>query len=636
MSNTMSEYQQFIHTSRYARWLPDEQRRETWIETVDRYLDNIVLPVTGEVDDDLRMAIINLDVMPSMRSMMTAGPAATRDNTCMYNCAYLAVDQPSSFAEALFVLLCGTGQGFSVERQEIAKLPIVPRLVKSHQIIKVEDSKEGWATAYNNLINMLYMGVIPWWDVTLVRPSGTPLKTFGGRASGPGPLEDLFRFTVDTFKTAQGRRLNSLECHDLMCMIGVSVVVGGVRRSAMISLSNLSDDRMRSAKSGDWWKTDDIRSLANNSVAYTEKPDTTAFMKEWLSLIESKSGERGIFNRQAAVAKVLENGRRSPNAERINFGTNPCGEIILRPREFCNLTEVVVRSTDDVDALSTKCYWAAYLGTVQSTYTYFPFLSTLNSDWETNCNEERLLGVSLTGITDNPLMTNANAGLDKTLAFLKNNVVVTNKNIAAKLGIPQSKATTCVKPSGTVSQLVDSSSGIHTRHSNYYIRTVRADNMDPMTSFMKAKGFPHEPLEGAPDKTTVFSFPTRAPDRCLTRDSLDAIEQLELWKVYQVNWCEHSVSCTITVREHEWITVAAWVYENFDIVSGLSFLPHSDHIYRQAPYQEINLMKYAHAAVAMPAGVDWSELAQFEQEDHTKSSQMFACSGDSCEIVDIT
>jgi ribonucleoside-triphosphate reductase (thioredoxin) len=634
-SNTMSEYQQFIHTSRYARWLPDEQRRETWIETVDRYLDNIVLPVVGEVPDELRMAIINQDVMPSMRSMMTAGPAAARDNTCMYNCAYLPVDQPSSFAEALFVLLCGTGQGFSVERQEIAKLPTVPKLVKGDYTVVVADSKEGWATAYNTLINLLYKGIIPKWDVSAVRPAGTPLKTFGGRASGPGPLVDLFKFTVETFKAAEGRKLNSLECHDILCMVGVSVVVGGVRRSAMISLSNLSDDRMRTAKSGDWWKTDSIRGLANNSAAYTEKPGTEAFMKEWLSLVESKSGERGIFNRDAAVAKVLENNRRLPDYQ---FGTNPCGEIILRPRQFCNLTEVVVRATDDVNSLATKCYWAAYLGTIQSTYTYFPFLSTLNSDWEDNCNEERLLGVSLTGITDNPLMTNANAGLDKTLAFLKTVVVSCNKGMSKRLGVPQSTATTCVKPSGTVSQLVDSSSGIHTRHSEYYIRTVRADNMDPMTEFMKAKGFPNEPLEDAPDKTTVFSFPTRAPDKCLTRDSLDAVAQLELWKVYQVSWCEHSVSCTITVREHEWLAVAAWVYNNWSIVSGLSFLPHSDHVYRQAPYQEITLMEYAHAAQKMPKGVDWSELALFEQEDHTKSSQMFACGGDngSCEIVDIT
>ncbi len=632
-SNTMSEYSQFIHTSRYARWLPDEQRRETWIETVDRYLDNIVLPVVGEVPDDLRMAIINQDVMPSMRSMMTAGPAAARDNTCMYNCAYLAVDQPSSFAEALFVLLCGTGQGFSVERQEIAKLPVVPKLKPSSYCIEVADSKEGWAGAYNELINLLYEGTIPTWDVSLVRPAGTPLKTFGGRASGPGPLVDLFKFTVETFKAAEGRTLNSLECHDILCMVGVSVVVGGVRRSAMISLSNLSDDRMRTAKSGDWWKTNSIRGLANNSAAYTEKPDTTAFMKEWLSLIKSKSGERGIFNRNAAVAKVLENSRRVSDYQ---FGTNPCGEIILRPRQFCNLTEVVVRATDNIDRIATKCYWAAYLGTIQSTYTHFPFLSALNSDWEDNCNEERLLGVSLTGITDNPRMTNANAGLDKTLDFLKSIVVVTNKNIATGLGIPQSKATTCVKPSGTVSQLVDSSSGIHTRHSDYYIRTVRADNMDPVTQFMKAKGFPNEPLEDAPDKTTVFSFPTRAPDKCLTRDSLDAIDQLELWKAYQVNWCEHSVSCTITVREHEWLAVAAWVYDNWDIVSGLSFLPHSDHVYRQAPYQEVTMLEYARAAVKMPKGVDWTELALFEQEDHTKSSQMFACSGDSCEIVDIT
>ena len=632
-SNTMSEYSTFIHTSRYARWLPDEQRRETWIETVDRYLDNIVLPVVGEVPDDLRMAIINQDVMPSMRSMMTAGPAAARDNTCMYNCAYLPVDQPSSFAEALFVLLCGTGQGFSVERQEIAKLPTVPKLEKGDYTVVVRDSKEGWATSYNYLINLLYMGIIPKWDVSAVRPAGTPLKTFGGRASGPGPLVDLFKFTVETFKAAEGRKLNSLECHDILCMVGVSVVVGGVRRSAMISLSNLSDDRMRTAKSGDWWKTDSIRGLANNSAAYTEKPGTEAFMKEWLSLIESKSGERGIFNRDAAVAKVLENKRRLSDYQ---FGTNPCGEIILRPRQFCNLTEVVVRATDDVNSLATKCYWAAYLGTIQSTYTHFPVLSSLNSDWEDNCNEERLLGVSLTGITDNPLMTNANVGLDKTLDFLKAVVVTCNKGLAKKLGVPQSTATTCVKPSGTVSQLVDSSSGIHTRHSEYYIRTVRADNMDPMTSFMKAKGFPNEPLEDAPDKTTVFSVPTRAPDKCLTRDSLDAIAQLELWKVYQVSWCEHSVSCTITVREHEWLAVAAWVYDNWSIVSGLSFLPHSDHVYRQAPYQEVTLMEYAHAAQKMPKGVDWSELALFEQEDHTKSSQMFACSGDSCEIVDIT
>ena len=626
-----TDYQTFIHQSRYSKWMPEEKKRENWSETVQRYISNMVdgkVSVTEQLM--IEDAILKLEVMPSMRAMMTAGPAADRDNTCIYNCSYLAVDDPKAFDEAMFILLCGTGVGFSVERQYINKLPEVPTLFQSDTTIVVRDSKEGWAKAFRQVLALLWAGEIPQWDTSKVRPAGARLKTFGGRASGPAPLIDLFSFTVQTFKNAQGRKLSALECHDIMCFVGQIVVSGGVRRSAMISLSNLSDDRMRHAKSGQWWETAGHRALANNSVCYTEKPDMNSFLREWTALVESKSGERGIFNREASKKQAAKNGRRDSEWE---FGTNPCSEIILRPNQFCNLTEVVVRATDSIDDLERKVRVATILGTIQSTYTHFPYLRKV---WQRNTEEERLLGVSLTGIMDNPLMTTKNKGLEKTLEHLKNVAISTNAELANSLSIPQATAISCVKPSGTISQLVDSASGIHPRHSSYYIRTVRADTNDPLTKFMADQGIPNEPCVMKPDSTVVFSFPIKSPDKAVLRDDLTAIEQLETWLTYQRHWCEHKPSVTITVRDEEWLEVGAFVYKHFDEMSGISFLPHSDHTYQQAPYQEVGRSDYNMLASLMPTSIDWSKLSDYEEDDNTASMQTLACSGDSCEIVDLT
>ena len=624
-----SDYQTFIATSRYARWMDEEGRRETWGETVGRFIENIVRPsgVSTKDINDIEEAILNLQVMPSMRALMTAGPAAARDNTCVYNCSYLPVDHPRAFDEAMFILLCGTGVGFSVERQAIQKLPEVPADIKdSDDLIVVQDSKEGWAKALRKVVSGLYTGDVPKWDLSKIRAAGERLKTFGGRASGPEPLNDLFKFVVAKFKGAAGRKLNSVECHDIMCKIGEVVVVGGVRRSAMISLSNLSDDRMRHAKSGQWWENEGQRALANNSVAYTEKPDMETFMREWLSLVESKSGERGLFSRDAADKHVARNGRRETGKD---WGTNPCSEIILRPYQFCNLTEVVVRPTDTEKTLANKVRIASILGTIQSTFTDMPYLRPI---WRKNTEEERLLGVSLTGIMDNEITGKPSK---KLLNKLRDAAVQTNRDYAEQLGISASAAITCVKPSGTVSQLVDSASGIHARHSEYYIRTVRGDNKDPLTQFLTDVGIPAEPCVMKPDSTTVFSFPTKSPDNAVTRNDMTALEQLELWKTYALEWCEHKPSVTITVRDEEWLAVGAWVFENFDICSGVSFLPHSDHTYAQAPYQDCDKATYKEAASKMPGSIDWTKLSDYEKEDNTAGSQTLACSGDSCEVVDL-
>ena len=628
-----TDYQSFIHKSRYARWLDDEGRRETWGGTVGRYMTNIVKPSIGDnpkVIAEIEEAIINLEVMPSMRALMTAGPALARDNTAGYNCSYLAVDTPVAFDEAMFILLCGTGVGFSVERQSIQKLPEVPELLYySETTIVVKDSKEGWAKSLRQIIALLYSGEIPKWDVTRVRAAGAKLKTFGGRASGPMPLIDLFNFVIHTFQQAKGRKLSSLECHDIMCKIGEVVVVGGVRRSAMISLSNLSDDRMRHAKSGAWWENDPQRALANNSVSYTEKPDSLSFMREWMALVESGSGERGIFNREASKKQAAKNGRRDPNHA---FGTNPCSEIILRNGQLCNLTECVVRATDSVEDLERKVRVATILGTIQSTFTKFPYLRKM---WTTNTEEERLLGVSMTGIMDNPLMTTSNKGLETTLEHLKQIAVTTNAKWAKRLNIPVSTAITCVKPSGTVSQLVDSSSGIHARHSAYYVRTVRGDNKDPLTQFMSDQGIPNEPDVMKPDQTTVFSFPMKAPVGATVTADMPAIEQLEMWLAYQRSWCEHKPSVTINVKNDEWFEVGAFVYKHFDEMSGVSFLPFNEHTYQQAPYQDCDESTYLELLKTMPTSIDWDKLSDYEQEDNTAGSQTLACSGDSCEIVDL-
>ena len=634
-----TDYQNFIALSRYARWKDDEQRRENWGETVDRYFsymtnhlkENYNYNLTKALREKLTEQIMNLGVMPSMRALMTSGPALDRCHVGGYNCSYIPVDSPRSFDECMYILMCGTGVGFSVERENVDKLPIVnEHFEDSTTIITVADSRPGWAKALRELIAMLYVGQVPKWDVSQVRPAGARLKTFGGRASGPAPLVELFQFCIAKFKGAKGRRLYPIECHDIMCKIGEVVVVGGVRRSALISLSNLGDDQMRHAKSGSWWENEGQRALANNSVAFKGKPDMGTFMREWTALYESKSGERGIFNRKAAKVKAGENGRREIDHE---FGCNPCSEIILRPYQFCNLTEVVARETDSIDTLREKVRMATILGTFQSTLTNFKYLRRI---WKTNTEEERLLGVSLTGILDCPWLSPKNATLQYTLEDLKKVAVETNKKIAEDLGIPQSTAITCVKPSGTVSQLVDSASGIHARHNDYYIRTVRGDNKDPLTQFMKESGIPSEPCVMKPDSTTVFSFPMKSPRGAKTRTDMTAIEQLEHWLIFQRHWCEHKPSVTISVKENEWMQVGAWVYDNFDEVSGISFLPFSDHTYAQAPYQDVEKEEYLELKKIMPTAIDWSKLADFEKEDTTSGGRELACTADACEVVDLT
>ena len=633
-----TEYQSFIHMSRYSRWLEEEGRRESWSETVNRLISFFKKHIDNNYDgvikkkewNDLEEAILSLQVMPSMRALMTSGDALDRENVAGYNCSYIPIDSPRAFDEVLYILMNGTGVGFSVERQYADKLPTVPDVEFEHteDVVSVVDSKEGWAKAFRDLISYLYTGRVPKIDVNKVRPAGKRLKTFGGRASGPQPLVDLFDFTILKFKSARGRKLSSMECHDIVCKTGEVVVVGGVRRSALISLSNLSDQRIRGAKMGEWWNENPQRALANNSVAYTEKPDPGIFMKEWLSLYESKSGERGMFNRASAQAKAAENGRRNSDWD---FGTNPCSEIILRPNQFCNLTEVVCRSTDTMTTLVKKVKLATILGTIQSTFTNFGYL---RKRWQNNTEEERLLGVSLTGIMD-CVELNTIDGLAPRLETLKKHAVDTNKALADKLGIPQSTAITCVKPSGTVSQLVDSASGIHARHNPYYIRTVRGDNKDPLTEFMKASGIPNEPDVMKPEHTTVFSFPMMSPKGSVCRTDMTAIEQLEIWKVYAQSWCEHKPSVTISVKEEEWVPVGAWCWENFEYLSGVSFLPFSDHTYQQAPYQDIDEKTYKKLAKAMPTNIDWNKLQDFEKEDNTKGSQELACTAGVCELVDI-
>ena len=642
-------YQEYIHLSRYARYRYDENRRETWDETVDRYFDFFVEHLQSECDFKLtpkvigpiKEAVKDLKVMPSMRCLMTAGPALKKENVAGYNCSYIAVDSLRAFDELLYVLMNGTGVGFSVERQYVNELPrINDEFFETDTVIIVSDSKLGWAKALRELIFLLAAGQIPKWNLSRIRPAGAPLKTFGGRASGPEPLEDLFHFCVEIFRNAAGRKLTSLEAHDICCKIAEVVVVGGVRRSALISLSNLSDDRMRHAKAGRWWESNQQRALANNSACYTERPDMGIFMEEWKSLYESKSGERGLFNRGAAKTQAGRNGRRDVAHD---FGTNPCSEIILRDREFCNLTELVVRENDTEESLKEKVKLATILGTWQSTLVNFRYL---NRKWEENCREERLLGVSMTGIMD-CVLTNGKLpdhGLGgrpvrttgQILQTLKQVAIETNKEWSKKLGIPQSVAITCVKPSGTVSQLVDSASGIHARHNPYYIRTVRADKKDPLAKMMHDQGFPCEDDVTKPDHTWVFSFPIKGPKNGVYRKDMSAVEQLKLWKVYQDSWCEHKPSVTVSVKEDEWFDVGAWCYENFDMMSGVSFLPFSDHTYRQAPYQDCTKEEYVALQKQMPKDIDWAALKDYEEQDMTTSSQELACSADGgCEIVDL-
>lgn len=636
MSNHLpSQYQEYIHLSRYSRWMPEEGRRENWEETVTRYYDFFEehlqethgYKLNGQ-RKELEEATLNLEVMPSMRSIMTAGPALKRDNIAGYNCSYVAVDRITAFDEILYILMNGTGVGFSVERQHVQNLPVIAdEFHPSDTVINVADSRTGWAKSLKELVANLYVGMIPQWDVSKVRPAGAVLKTFGGRSSGPDPLVDLFNFCVTKFQGAAGRKLSSLECHDLVCKIAEIVVVGGVRRSALISLSNLSDDRMRSAKAGQWWENEGQRALSNNSACYTEKPEIGVFMAEWKALYDSKSGERGIFNRESAKMQAGRFGRRDPNHD---FGTNPCSEIILRNNEFCNLTEVVVRPNDSENDLQRKVRLAAILGTWQSTLTNFKYIS---KQWKNNCEEERLLGVSLTGIMDCTLTNGKDANLDERLERLRTVAVETNKAVADQIGIPQSAATTCVKPSGTVSQLVNSASGIHARHNPFYIRTVRADKKDPLAQAMVEAGFPVEDDVMQPEHNYVFSFPMKADPNSVFRMDMTAIEQLELWLTYQKHWCEHKPSVTISVKEDEWLDVGAWCFKNWEWMSGVSFLPFSDHTYRQAPYQDCTEEEYETFKTNMPADVDWMELlAKYESTDMTEGAQELACVAGLCEI----
>ena len=629
----MTPYSTFIAKSRYSRFIPEQNRREHWDESVDRYFafmfDHLDKNYKWSPNNDLRLELIsavkNLEVMPSMRAIMTAGKALDRDNTAGYNCSYLPVDDPKAFDEAMYILLCGTGVGFSVEHKYVDQLPEVPdQLFDSQTTISVADSKEGWAKALRQLIALLYSGEVARYDLSRIRPAGARLKTFGGRASGPGPLDELFKFTIAKFRGAVGRKLTSIECHDILCKIGEVVVVGGVRRSAMISLSDLEDDRMRSCKSGNWWEQNGHRALANNSATYNSKPDIGQFLQEWTSLYNSHSGERGIFSREASQSQAAKNGRRDPN---YDFGTNPCSEIILRPYQFCNLTEVVVRAEDTVESLANKIRIATILGTFQSTMTHFPYLRKV---WQKNTEEERLLGVSLTGILDNKWMGEVSDSTAKALEQLRKVAVDTNSDLATLLGIPRSAAITCVKPSGTVSQLVDSASGIHARHSQYYIRRVRGDKKDPLSAFLTSAGIPAEDCVMRPDSTVVFSFPMKAPEGARLRDDLTAIEHLDVWMMYQRHWCEHKPSVTISVKEDEWMDVGAWVFRNFDEISGVSFLPWAGGTYRQAPYEECNKEQYEEMLSKMPKDIKWDDLV--EVEDNVEGAQTLACVAGHCEI----
>jgi len=625
----MDQYQQFIHKSRYARWIPEHSRRETWSETVFRYVSfwRDREQITVKEGQKLYDAIHNLEVMPSMRCMMTAGKALDKDNVAGFNCSYLHIDSPRSFDELMYVLMCGTGVGFSVERNFINKLPeIAESFHQTDSLIVVSDSKIGWASAFRELIAMLYAGKIPQWDVSRVRGSGERLKTFGGRASGPEPLVDLFNFCVEIFQKSSGRKLTSIECHDICCKIADIVVVGGVRRSALISLSNLSDQRMSKAKSGDWWRNEGHRRLANNSVAYTEKPDFESFLSEMQTMYESKAGERGIFSRVAAQKIAGRNGRRDAEHE---FGTNPCSEIILRSNQFCNLSEVVVRADDTLPTLKKKVETAAIIGTLQATLTDFRYLRNL---WKRNTEEEALLGLSLTGIMDHPVIGVSSDKTAQWLEELKLVAIKTNKKWAENLGINQSVAITCVKPSGTVSQLVDSASGIHPRFSKHYIRRVRSDAKDPLAQFMSTAGFPVEQDTMSP-ASLVYSFPVKSPKTSTTVKQVGAMQQLALWKTYQNSWCEHKPSITVYYTDDEFLQVAQWIWDNFDICSGISLLPVSDHVYQQAPYEDITAEKYKELVEVMPKDVDWSDLEQYEMEDNTTGSQELACVGGACEIV---
>lgn len=629
-------YQEYIHQSRYSRYRDDLDRRESWTETIDRVRDFWVDRIPNNMKEDLTdamEAVHRKDIMPSMRIMMSAGKALSDHNVAGYNCAYVPIDDPRVFSEIVYILMCGTGVGFSVEGKYVNKLPEVDKnMMDTETVIRVKDSKLGWASAYRELISLLYSGRVPQWDLSKIRPSGARLKTFGGRASGPQPLDDLFRFTVGTFKTARGRKLTTLEVHDVVCKIADIVVVGGVRRSALISLSNLSDERLRGAKSGQYWLEQGTsqRGLSNNSIAYTTKPDVDSFMAEMVSMCKDKNGERGIFSRYAATEKYKDH-RRDENQE---WGCNPCSEILLRPAQFCNLTEVIVRPKDTIETLRTKVQQATLLGTLQASLTDFKFLS---KRWRDNCEEEALLGVSLTGCADHKVLN----GYKKSavmkdemidwLLTLKKEAVECNKKTAKKLGINQAAAVTCVKPSGTVSQLCDTASGIHPRFSKYYIRRVRGDVKDPLSQFLQKIGIPTE--EDVTNKeNVVFSFPMEAPDGSLLVDNVDAIEQLKIWQTYNDYYTEHKPSVTIYYTQDEFPEVCAYVWKHFDTMSGISFLPRDEHIYTQPPYEKIDKETYKKLKAEMPKTIDWKELAEFETGDNTTVQPELACTAGACEL----
>jgi ribonucleoside-triphosphate reductase (thioredoxin) len=630
----MTPYETYIAKSRYSRYLDEQVRREHWPETVKRYFDfmekqlkeNNNYTLTAELRNRLESAVVSREALPSMRSLMTSGDALARQNVAGYNCSYLPIDDPKAFDEAMYILLCGTGVGFSVEQKYVNRLPEIPeKLYESNTVVHVKDSKEGWAKALRQVLALLWAGEVPKWDVSSVRAAGTRLKTFGGRASGPEPLVDLFKYVVSKFKGATGRKLTSLEAHDILCKIGEVVVVGGVRRSAMISLSDLGDDRMAHAKAGAWWDGNGQRALANNSAVYDVKPDVGQFMREWSNIYESHSGERGIFNRYASEIQASKNGRRVLGKE---WGTNPCSEIILRPYQFCNLSSVIVRAGDTLESLKEKVAVATILGTFQSTLTNFPYLRKV---WQTNTEEERLLGVSMTGILDNTLLNDAyDKELPARLEELKNVAVDTNKHLAAELGINPSAAITCVKPEGTVSQLTGTASGIHPQHSAYFIRRVRSDAKDPLTNFLKESGFPWEPCVMKPESTVIFSFPMKTPEGARLREDLSAIEHLDLWLTFQRHWCEHKPSVTISVNENEWPKVGAWTWENFDEITGVSYLPMDGGTYRQAPYESIDEETYASMLMEMPTSIDWETMK--EVTDNVEGAQTLACTAGGCEI----
>ena len=618
-----NEVAEFIYKRTYSRWLEKENRREDWPETIERFIGFITEErpdIPEKTVNKIRKYMMEFAVMPSMRFLWAAGPAAKADNTTIYNCSFTKINTIEAFAECLYILMCGTGFGFSVEQEEIDKLPTVPE-IRSGQALKkiiIEDSKKGWADSVKTLMESLYDGQNIYFDYTEIRLEGARLMTMGGRASGPQPLVKLHDFIRETMHNSQGRQLTSLECHDICNQIAEIVVVGGVRRSSQISLSDLHDTDMRHAKE---WPYPIKRAMANNSAIYREKPSAAEFLKEWASLALSGTGERGIFNLEAAQNKAPSR-RYAPLIQ----GTNPCGEIMLRDMEFCNLSEVVVRADDDLDTLLDKVECATWLGVIQSSFTDFPYL---RDTWKKNCDKECLLGVSLTGQMDNPSVLSSEA-----LSALKSRVIRISRKASTILGTRMPTATTCVKPSGTVSQLVDSASGVHPRYSQYYIRRYRIAARDPLFTMLKEVGIPCNPENGQTEddaSTWVLEFPVKSPEGCITRKDVTALDQLSHYKNLQHNWCEHNASMTVYVRDDEWFEVGNWVYKNWDIINGVSFLPYDGGHYKLAPYEEIDVHTYERLIKDLPRIV-YSELAKYEYEDNTQGKQELACSGDKCDI----